>query len=401
MKEPSAKARYLLAGLMVMLAVVLVLSSIRTFGELDRMRSVYLRSRAAQIATNLESLSSAGLPRDALDRLSEEEPALVDLQLFDPGEAGPDGTIVASIASGQELFRTVESAGVFRVYVPFHSAGILRVARIDLARSAADFLLEHARHNVAIAGASGAVLVLLSLYLAWSGRRAARLERQRLELEHMAHLGKMSAVLAHEIRNPLGTIKGFVQLAGERAQTGVKALLDPVLEEVLRLEKLVNDLLAYGRPRQPELRPVSWRNVSEKIAAHALAAIGARPVRFAAAGDDFSFRSDPDLLEQVLLNLVRNSIDAVAESGGEVWLKASDAGVVCIEVEDNGPGLPAPVRERLFEPFQTTKASGTGLGLSIARKLTESLGGRLELTDVQPHGLRAVLTFKHGNNSRN
>ena len=393
---------YVLPAGMAVLAVVLLSSSVRSVRELDEMKGVFLRNKAAALAGRLENLDAAEPGEDLYEMLAGEEPALADLRIYRRGGGGGGSSIADSIFEGRELFHTQLTNGVFRAHVPFHAGGRMFVARIDLDGNAADFLLVHSRHHLIIAAVSGAVLVLLSFYFAWLSRRAALLERRRLALEHLAQLGKMSAVLAHEIRNPLGTIKGFAQLAGEKADAGVRALLEPALEETRRLEKLVSDLLLYGRPRPPELREVEWRPLAGRIEAHALQSIGGRPVRFSVTQEDFPLLTDPDLLEQALLNLVRNSIEAIpADQHGLIELRArrSDAGVV-IEVNDDGPGIPESVSARLFEPFQTTKPFGTGLGLAITRKITESLGGRLEVAANQPHGVRITLRFAHGNHSR-
>jgi len=310
--------------------------------------------------------------------------------------------LLADLWSGRELFRTemLTSRGtrVFRAYVPFHSAAGLRIARIDVDAAAADFLMTHARHNVIAASAGGLVLVLLAIYAVWASRRAARLEVRQLEMEHLAHMGKMAAVLAHEIRNPLGTIKGFAQLAGERPDPALRALVDPIVEEARRLENLVNDLLLYGRPPVPEIRAAAWRETLAPLEADARHAIGDRGIRFSAAASELVWDTDPRLLRQALLNLVRNALEAAAEGeGGEVRLEvhAGADGGLELAVIDNGQGIPDAVRDRLAEPFFTTKASGTGLGLAITRKLAESLGGKLTLEGAEPHGTRAVLSFPH------
>ena len=398
-RRAGTVSRYLWPVAMLALPLTLLLSSLLTFRELQVMKGVYLRNRAALIAGRLENLPSERLA-EGLEELAAEEPALVDLQIFTRDESTPERPVLEPIWRGQELFKTQElnlgGERIFRVYIPFHSHSELRIARIDLAASAADSLVAHARHNVLVASLSGLVLLLLSFYALWSARRAERLERRQLELEHLAHLGKMSAVLAHEIRNPLGTIKGFAQLAAEKADQSTTALLEPILAEIRRLEKLVTDLLLYGRPPAPTLRSTEWQALAAELEAYAREAIGERPIGFSSSPDAWRFRTDPDLLKQALLNLVRNSVEALGETpGGQVRLEASRApgGGFIISVEDNGPGVPEQVRARLFEPFQTTKASGTGLGLSIARKLVAALGGRLELAPLNPHGTRAQLIF--------
>lgn len=371
----------LLAVAAIALPLILVASALRTFRALDEQRSVFLRNRAAAIAGRLEALPASAQPADLLD----EEPGLVDLRVYSPGE---ENATLADLWEGRELFRTeratVEGEEVYRAWVPFHSSAGLRIARIDVAESAAEFLLSHARHHVIVATAAALVLLGLSVF-------ALRSLRRELELQHLAHIGKMAAVLAHEIRNPLGTIKGFAQLAGEGAPPATKELLDPIVGEAQRLEALVHDLLLYGRPPQPAPVAATWEEIAAPLEQHARHLIAGRAIRFERSAAPLRATTDPKLLGEALLNLVRNAIEAVGEEG-EVHLAATAQGsALRISVTDNGPGLDPAVRRRLFKPFQTTKADGTGLGLSIARKLIESLGGTLRLEDAAPRGARAVV----------
>jgi len=380
------------------LPVVLLVSSIRTFREVDNQRTVYLRHRVAVMAARLENLSAGGSWEPVLEALSEEEPGLEDVEVIAPGGAGDDPGL-APLWAGRELFRTgfrpAPSGEVFRAYVPFHSAGGLRIARIDLRAAAADFLVVHARHNVIAASLGGLALVALSVYALWSARRTAQMRLRQMEIEHLAHIGTMAASLAHEIRNPLGTIKGFAQVAGERADSGVRELLEPILSETRRLEALVTDLLAYGRPPAPDPRPVEWQEIALRLEAHTRQYIGARPVRLVIGNAPLRFTSDPQLLEQALLNLLRNAVEAIPPAAaGEVRLEtaAGENRGLAITITDNGTGMAECARVRLFEPFFTTKAAGTGLGLAITRKLVRSLGGELELR-FAPGRTEAVTRF--------
>ncbi len=384
----------------VALPLVLLLSALRTLREFEEQRKVYLRNRVAQVAGRLETLAPTSDASAVFELLSEQEPYLLDLQLIAPGTPAGDRPLLAPLWSGQELFRTqiLERGGqqIYRAYIPFHSTAGLRIARIDLDAAAADFLRLHARHNVIVALVGGFVVVLLALYAIWTARRAARLEVRQLEMEHLAHMGKMAAVLAHEIRNPLGTIKGFAQLAGERADPALQSLLEPILSETGRLENLVNDLLLYGRPPSPSLRVAPWPETAAKLESHARQLIGKRAIGFTVEAPDIAWLTDPQLLQQALLNLVRNAVEAVGEEpGGQVRLKLEAGGMsgVVISVVDNGPGMPDEARARLYEPFFTTKAFGTGLGLSITRKLIQTLGGELDLRPAQPRGTEAILRF--------
>ncbi len=396
MGQPAV-LRALVPVAVAVLPVVLLLSALRTLSELGSQRTVYLRSRAAAVAGRLESVGAQSPENALFELLGQDEPALVDLRILERTEAG--GALDA-LWEGRELFRTenatVQGVRVFRTYVPVHAAGGLRVARIDLDAGAADFLVEHARHNVIVATVSGLALVLLSWYAVWAGRRAARLEVRQLELEHMAQLGEMSAVLAHEIRNPLGTIKGFAQLLAEQRGGTSTELVEPILSETGRLENLVRDLLLYGRPPAPAPRWAAWKETRAALEAHVSHLAREAGVEVVLDEAGFAWETDPQLLQQALLNLVRNAVEAAGgRAGGRVRVEVSRpaSGGVTLAVTDNGPGIPPQIRENLFKPFFTTKANGTGLGLPITRALVRALGGALRMEDGAPAGTVARVIF--------
>jgi two-component system sensor histidine kinase HydH len=286
---------------------------------------------------------------------------------------------------------------MFRAWMPFHSAQHLHIARIDLELTGADFLVAHARRNLLVASISGLSLLLLAFWAVLSAQRAAELQRRHLHMEHLAHLGQMSAILAHEIRNPLGTIKGFAQLACEKGDQRIAQLLAPVLTEIGRLEKLVKDLLLYSKPCQPGVQRIDWSEFASGLRPFVADAIGGRSIRFDCEADDFAFETDPDLLKELLLNLLQNAVEALALADrGAVRLRAVAGPPLWIAVEDDGPGMQEPIQEHLFEPFYTTKASGTGLGLTVARKLARTLGAELQFRPLEPHGTCAELRFTTG-----
>ncbi len=361
MTAKARTSRIILVAIVLALPAVLIVHALLTSRELREMKGAYLRSRAAAVAGRLETLP-ADITEDArLDTLSQEEPALVSVRIFDRQDTAPENASLAPLWKGQVLFQTVDasvnSERVFRAYVPFHSPSGLRIARIDLAAVGADFLLTHARHNLTLAVFVAVVLWTLAVYVLWASRRMAGLERRQLELANLAQIGRLSAVLAHEIRNPLGTIKGFVQLAAERVDAGARGLLEPVVQEIVRLERLVNDLLMFGRPRQPVTQTIRWQPLAQEVVAAANAAGGCAAI--VCGAEDWDLETDAELLKQVLLNLVRNAVEAAAGlDGAEVRVSAAvRRGEFSIAIVDSGPGLPAEVKAKLFEPFVTTKAS--------------------------------------------
>lgn len=359
-----------LAVLAALLPVMLVLSAWRTYTELDAQRLVYLRSRAAAVAARMESLADSS---DWRERLAGTEDGLMEARVFDRSGSPP---ALDAIWEGRELFRTESlPGGRFRAWIPFHlPSGEVRLARIDLNEHSADFLVEHATHHLWFAGL-GAILIFV---LAWLTGRSVQAASNA---EHLARLGQMSAVLAHEIRNPLGTIKGFAQLLREKAAGQDAALIDPIVSETERLENLVKDLLAYGRPAKPMFRQADARALVSRLM---------RPGgRVKVEVPEIVLDTDAAMLEQALLNLVNNGLEA---SQGQVRVAVRpDGGHVLFQVTDDGPGLTEEAQRRMFEGFYTSKASGTGLGLSITKRLTESLGGTLSINNREEGGVCAQI----------
>jgi two-component system, NtrC family, sensor histidine kinase HydH len=384
----------LLVGALALGAVLLVQSA-RTFQALEQDRAVYLRSRLGALAERLE----------AAPDILPDEPGLLGFALLDRSS---DPSPLDAVWEGQELFRTenvtVQGEAAVRAWIPVHAGeGQLRLARLDLASSAADFLAAEARSNLKIAAWAALALLGLAGYTVFTLRRTARLQAAHAKLEHFAQLGRLSAVLAHEIRNPLGTIKGFAQLLDEKAPPDDRALLAPILSETTRLEALVNDLLLYGRPPHVQPRAIRWAEVEAGLRQHMDRLLAGSAVHFQAQSPDLELHTDAALLQQALLNLLRNAAEAL-DGSGEVRLQAeTDGGDVRITVADDGPGLTAEARGSLFQPFFTTKVSGTGLGLAITRKLILSLGGTLSLDSPARGGTLATIVLprrdSHGTHS--
>lgn len=209
------------------------------------------------------------------------------------------------------------------------------------------------------------------------------LEAELRREDRMRALGRVTAALAHEIRNPLNSIRLTVQLLERRL--GMNAIrpedLKTVLVEVDRLSSLLNDVLDLQRVRQPrpKVQPVL------PVLRHCLTLLDRQAemqntsVTLEAPEEEFSAMFDAQQLTQTVVNLLLNAIES-SPAGGTVHVGAFDRnGKVEVEVRDEGPGLHAEQQERLFEPFYTTKPSGTGLGLAVSRELIRSQGGDLRL----------------------
>ncbi|WP_248342438.1 ATP-binding protein [Anaeromyxobacter paludicola] len=232
--------------------------------------------------------------------------------------------------------------------------------------------------------ASVGLSALVALVLAAAAQRWARAEaRQRREAERASRgdaVARMAAMVAHEIRNPLGVIRGAVELVRARsgAQLGPRdqAALDDVLGEVERLRGLTEDFLDLAREPAIETAPVDLAELAAEAGRGLQASHPAVALRLDELGP-LPVEVDRRRMAQVLLNLLLNSAQAGART---IRLRgAREAGGARLVLEDDGPGIAPALEARLFEPFVTGRAEGTGLGLAISRRIVERHGGSLRL----------------------
>ena len=261
-------------------------------------------------------------------------------------------------------------------------------------------------------GVSFAILGYLIGYLVESRRRerrtAALLQTQTEALatwrarvaqsDKLAALGQLAATIAHEVRNPLAVMRSAAQTLSETlppAGASARQASDFIIAEIDRLATVVNSILAYARPLQLTPRAVAVADLLERVVLLAGDELASRQVRVERAdvGALPAVHADPDLITQLLLGLLGNAAEAMA-AGGAIRLGASAArGVVQLHVTDSGPGVPAELRDRIFQPFFTTRSRGTGLGLAVARQIVEAHGGRIEVGDADGGGARFTVTL--------
>jgi len=201
-------------------------------------------------------------------------------------------------------------------------------------------------------------------------------------------LGRMSAAIVHEIRNPLGAIKGAAEALESSVPGGRKEFLDIIKLESDRLNGLVTDFLRYARPRSPEMLPTPAREVIDSVVNLARKQAERARVRIEILAADGLPPAplDAEQMKQVLLNLTLNAIDAMPR-GGRLTINVEQRGDgLVIAVQDTGEGIDPAVRAKLFSPFVTTKARGTGLGLAIAHRLVSQHGGSITADDAAGGG---------------
>ncbi len=208
--------------------------------------------------------------------------------------------------------------------------------------------------------------------------------------DRLSALGELSASMAHEIRNPLGSIKGAVEILKDdyREDEAKYEFIRILLKETDRLNRIVQEFLGFARPKQPEFQPADMNEAIEsvlvlttqearkagvKVGKRLDAAIGKRSM-------------DAGLLKQAFLNLVLNAIQAMPEGGVLTVESSIKDGMIEVAVSDTGIGIPEENRKKLFSPFFTTKKNGTGLGLAITYRIIENHRGSIDVVSEPGKG---------------
>jgi signal transduction histidine kinase len=221
-----------------------------------------------------------------------------------------------------------------------------------------------------------------------------RAQQQLVHRERLVALGELSAVVAHEVRNPLAAIfnsLGSLQRILRR-DGDAKLLLGVIQEEADRLNRIVGDLLDFARPSEPAMRTERLERVLEEAVGAALASGPAGvEVRREYDPDLPEVRMDPHQIRQALLNLASNAVQSMPRGGVLTVRTRAEDHLAVVEVSDSGPGVPAELRPRIFEPFFTTKATGTGLGLAVVRRTAEGHGGSIALGQPGEGGATFIL----------
>ena len=220
-----------------------------------------------------------------------------------------------------------------------------------------------------------------------------------VQSERLATLGKLATTVAHEVRNPLGGIRGaaqLLQLEGE-SNSEIQEYIQVIIKEVDRLNRVVEQLLVSGNPRTAGVRPSDIGDLID----NSLSICQSELVRDNICVEKYFADDCPpvsmngDGMTQVLLNLFRNAIESM-EDGGILTVRTvynATNQAVQIYIKDTGRGIPPDVASRLFDPFYTTKQKGTGLGLAISQQIVEEHGGTIEVDVTEPQGATFIITL--------
>ncbi|HUP64584.1 MAG TPA: ATP-binding protein [Thermoanaerobaculia bacterium] len=325
-------------------------------------------------STLTRSLTSGFLALDASGRVVDMNVAAREILQIEPGAEIPEGTFLTTLRESLE--------------------GRRALSRNEIVEQRNDVPLVIGLTTVPLLGDDGGFLGMLALFTDLTPIR--QLERRLREVQTLADLGEISGGIAHEFRNSLSAVLGFLKLA--RRQAGPEQMEQKITsaeEEATQLLQAVDALLAFARPMSPALQPVDLREVAGGV----IDRIGQQieDVRFELRGGPLSVAGDPTLLARALENLLRNAADSVraaraeGESAeGHVRVITSDDALI---VEDDGVGLDPADVPRLYLPFQSDRPGGYGLGLPLARKIVLLHGGILRLTGTPGGGAKAIIEF--------
>ena len=379
------------------------------------------RRQGARDSAALQDLAATLLRREVaflaiIERdgtiLAHTNPRLVGMRLHDAAfdivrDTGQPSGGMVELETGED---------VFEFTLPFHIPptsleGMVdvrlprfRILRIALHTAPAQQIVHQAQAQVLLVGVLILALLAVSAWQIRTLRRYLVLQQEAARQERLAALGGMAAVLAHEIRNPLGAIKGLAQFLGEKKRSADPTqveMTETIAREATRLERLVNNLLTYARPRPPDRQPTNLPGVLGEVLRLALPAAEDAGVicRLDVPGEASPITADPEQLKQLFGNLALNALQAMPRGGRLTLAVRSLEGrrgtqrSIEVAVEDTGSGIPEADLTRIFEPFYTTRTKGTGLGLAICKQIVEAHGGTVRVARTGPGGTTILVTL--------
>jgi signal transduction histidine kinase len=236
--------------------------------------------------------------------------------------------------------------------------------------------------------------------------REKRIEDRLRHAERLAALGRLVAGVAHEVRNPLATIRLRVQMVQrDLRNTRADDSCSIALEEIERLNGMVNRLLNFSRPVRFQPEPTNLNQLTEQRLNRFMESAEGKGIQIITTfpEDGALIPIDQSKMSQVFDNVIQNAIEAMTESGGTLWVSvtsqiksASGTDKVRVEFRDSGNGINSSMISRIFDPFFTTKASGTGLGLSICHEFVRAHGGEIQIESTEGDGtsVRIILPVR-------
>lgn len=326
----------------------------------------------------------------------------IDLQMLTSLEASPDIAWALAPSDAEQIFLVYRTSRPPQH--PMHRHGPMRAMRpeapVTLVVGLDASVYVHATHKDILALAMASGLGLTLIFAGWASifwrRKVAALEQEIRKQEHLAALGTLAAGVAHEIRNPLSSIKGFATYFLEKFDPNSKdrELAQVMIGETERLNRVVSDLLALTHPSDLHREK---RSIKE-LAVHALQLVAAdcqsQKITIDHSGlKDVMVSMDFDRLLQGLLNILLNAVQAMPQGGALELSTTLHKESVSLHIRDRGLGMTPEDVTRIFDPYFTTKSQGTGLGLPIVRRIVEAHGGQIMVQSIINTGTQVTITL--------
>ncbi|HSQ77677.1 MAG TPA: ATP-binding protein [Nitrospirota bacterium] len=234
----------------------------------------------------------------------------------------------------------------------------------------------------------------LGVILSFSDLTEVKRLQEQMELrERLIALGEMSAGIAHELRNPMAVISGYLNLLAKKIDTAGQAIIRDITGEINGMNRIIGDLLTFARPASLNRVKVNIREMIEACVANVLQATASDPrVKTVLHVDDITISVDEVLMRQAFTNLFQNAVEAMPEAG-TLTIEALMDRDLKIAISDTGMGIPSGQIKKIFLPFFTTKDRGVGLGLALVHKIILSHGGRIEAESREGQGTKFTVTL--------
>jgi PAS domain S-box-containing protein len=219
-----------------------------------------------------------------------------------------------------------------------------------------------------------------------------------VQSEKLKLVGELAAGVAHEIRNPMTVISGFVQMMNEDTNSPYYEYTKLIQKETERIELILSEFLVLSRPQVKQLAPILLSETIAEVVQFFQYELQQKSITLEVLNyveKRIKITGNENQIKQVIINLIKNAIEAISQNGTiTITLKLSDdEREVIIAIEDNGSGMPTDILEKVFEPFYTTKTKGTGLGMMIIKKIIVDHDGKITITSIEDIGTEVLISF--------
>lgn len=227
-----------------------------------------------------------------------------------------------------------------------------------------------------------------------------KLETELARLDRLTLIGEMAAGVAHEVRNPLTVIKGYLQFLSRKATQDTREQFAVVLDELVRVEKIIGDFISLARTKASEQREVDLNAMISDVFPLIYADAVSRSIEVRVCYNPIpKIIADEKEIKELILNLSRNGLEASGQQGRLTIATAFEAGEVILRVTDNGCGIPQDKHQKIFDPFYSTKDDGTGLGLAVCASVADRHGGVIEVESREGSGTAFIVKLPPGKDS--